>query len=258
MSSHYRDTSVQQLVEKERQARLALARAEKANHELEQALLEKSSEANSLINHYVQEVETKAEIILQLKKQVEFFRCSSERSWEGQLQEIKKEHLKTQQNLRKEIEDLSGVRADNEMKDELIQSLRDQFGEMKVKHFEELQAMEECMELKRKQIDDRLHQMETEFEQFTSENKLVSLLRKLVVDNQSLAQQLNSALALIEALSAEREIDNEVLQQCRREVELYMQSNNLNIKLNWALKRANHSLKKIIHNMEVSHSEEID
>jgi len=258
MSSH-RDTSVLQIVEKEKQARLALARAEKANHELEQALLEKSSEANSLINHYVQELEMKNEIIVHMKKEMEYFRCNSDLLFEDKLQKVKREHLMTQQILRKEIEDLQSLKADNEMRNQLIRSLQYQMDELKQGHMEEMQEKEENIEMERKHYEDRLNQLHRAFEQFSSEDKLLTLLRKMVVDNRKMAQQLNTALAQIETLTNEREMDSEILQQCCREVELYAQSNDLNIKQNWALKKANHNLKMIINDkLDVAHSEEID
>ena len=256
--SSYSDTLF--LIEKEKQSRVALAKAEKAKHDLEQTLLEKTAEANSLINHYVEELETKNELIFHLKQQMELFRSHSENLFETQLRDIKRDHLMSQQVLRKEIEELWSYRTDNQAKNELIQLLQKQIEEMKEEHMDELQVKQRAMEMERKQMENRIEQMHRAFEQFSSEDKLLTLLRGMVSDNQRMAQQLHDALSQIEVLSSGREMDQEILQQCRREVELYMHSNNLNIKVNLALKKTNQHLKKIIHNQldVVTAAEEMD
>ena len=247
------------LVEKEKQARLQLALAEKAKHELEQALLDKTAESHTIVNHYLQELDTKNELIFALKNQNELLKSRLELIFEDQLKEVKREHLVSQQMLRKEIEELWSIREDNEIKNERIQSLKNQMEEIKRDHIEEIQEKDRHMDLERKEMDDRIGQLQKAFELFSSEDKLLTFSRKMVADNQKMAQQLNAALSQIEALSSERELDEEILQQCRREVELYMQSNNLNIQANLALKKANQNLKKIIHDKyDVAQSEEID
>jgi hypothetical protein len=234
------------LLEKQNQIQSALAHSEKAKHDLQKALVDKTSEAHALFSHFSQQLEAKNEMIFNLKKQIEFLQSRSDLILEDKLHEVKRKYLASEQTLRQEIEELLSIRADNELKSKSIISLQRQLDEDTQRHAWEMQEIERNMELEREKMDERVCRMQKTFEAYSSDDKLLKLMRTLVSDNEKMADQLYKALSQLEALSCEQMTNQEIVEQCRREVELYMQSNDLNIKLNVALKKENRNLKSII------------